>query len=236
MQDLKEVKSLIESAKSIHIIPTETGEEGVACALALFYTLKELKKNVNLSVKEIPERLSVLAPSLDYISHPKDFIISIPKNRADISEVGYEKNNDSFKIYLKTEKGNIKKSDVSFYFAEIKPDLIITIGIKSASEIKDLDLSHSAILNINNQKESENFGRINLIELERPLSALMFDIIKSIDEKLINKKVATSLLAALMVNQNNSPTAQTINTSTDLLNRGAEGKEILENIYKDNIK
>ena len=45
-----------------------------------------------------------------------------------------EKNEDALKIYLTLEKGNIKKDDISFYFAETKPDLIITVGVQDYTE------------------------------------------------------------------------------------------------------
>src|SRR3989344_8627961 len=113
----QEAVKLITEAKNICIIPSETNEpESLTATLALFYTLKELHKNVNLIIQDLPENFNFLTPSLDFISSPKNFVISIPRNVADISQVYYEKNEDSLKIHLTIENGQIKKDNISFYF------------------------------------------------------------------------------------------------------------------------
>ena len=127
----EEIKKLITEAKNICVIPSQNNEpESLTATLALFYTLRELGKNVNLIIENLPEKLNFLIPSLDFITQPKNFIISIPKNVADISQVYYEKSDSDLKIHLTISSGNIKKDAISFYFSDAKPDLIITLGIK----------------------------------------------------------------------------------------------------------
>lgn len=171
--ELQESKNLITGAKNIYLI-TGQEPESITSTLALFYTLRDLGKNVNLVLDELPANLKFLAPSLDFISYPKNFVISVPNSVAKISQISYEKNPDALKIYLTLDGGNIKKDNVSFYFSETKPDLIITIGIKDYQ--KELSeklnsfgfLLDSPILNIDNSKENKKFGKIDLID-EGPL-------------------------------------------------------------------
>src|SRR3989344_8615005 len=121
----EEAKKLITEAKNICLIPSTTNEsESLTAVLALFYTLKELNKNVNLIVEDFPEKLNFLVPSLDFISSPKNFVISIPRSLADVSQVYYEKNEKNLEIHLTVDKGQIKKENISFYFSEPKPDVI----------------------------------------------------------------------------------------------------------------
>ena len=55
--EFEQAKQLIGETKNIYIIPAQTNEpESIVCALALFYTLKELNKNVNLVIEELPEK------------------------------------------------------------------------------------------------------------------------------------------------------------------------------------
>ena len=177
---------IINQSKNIYLIPSER-EEAITSALALFYTLKELGKNVNIIIDNIPESLKFLLPSLDFISYPKNFVISIPNNIANISQIYYEKNNDALKIHLTAEKGIIKKENISFYYSETKPDLIITIGIKDYAEelSKKLDsfgfLLDSPILNIDNKTDNKNFGKINLIE-DKPLFELVMSLINNLNK------------------------------------------------------
>ena len=109
-----EVKNLISQAKNIYVIPAENSEEAVPCALALFYTLKHLNKNVNIVIDNFPEKLNFLVPSLDFISYPRNFVISIPASVAEVSQVYYEKSEENLKIHLTLDKGTIKKDNISF--------------------------------------------------------------------------------------------------------------------------
>ena len=96
MENITESKQIISDSKNIYLITSEE-PEAIASTLALFYTLKELGKNVNLIIETLPENLKFLAPSLDFISYPKNFVISIPNNVAKISQIYYEKNDDALK-------------------------------------------------------------------------------------------------------------------------------------------
>lgn len=245
-EEINEAKKIISDAKNIYIIPSQANDpESIACALALFYTLKEFGKNVNLVIDELPEKFNFLAPSLDFISLPKNFVISIPNKKADISQIYYEKNNDSLKIHLSLNSGHIKKDDISFYFSETKPDVIITIGIKdfNAQLIKKLDfygfLMESPILNIDNNspadENNKNFGKINLLR-DNSLSEITLDLIKSIDESLIKKEAATCFLTALIIFYENFKSAKTSHTMFDvasfLMKKGADHQQINDNLYK----
>src|SRR3989338_6716878 len=157
----QDAKQLISDAKNICIIPSEYEPESLSVALALFYTLKELHKNVNLIIEDFPEKLNFLVPSLDFITSPKNFVISIPKSVAEVSQIYYEKNEENLKIHLTVDKGRVRKEDVLFYFSSAKPDLVITLGIKDLeSQLKDqLDsfgfILDTPILNIDTKTEND---------------------------------------------------------------------------------
>jgi hypothetical protein len=186
--ETQEAKQIISEAKNIYLIPSEE-PEAITSTLALFYTLKELGKNVNLILENLPENLKFLSPSLDFISYPKNFVISIPNKVANVSQIFYEKNDDALKIHLSVENGNIKKDNISFYFAETKPDLIITFGIKDYA--KELSgrlntfgfLLDSPILNIDtligSVQENKKFGKINIVE-EKPLLEIIMRLVNNL--------------------------------------------------------
>ncbi len=198
----EEIKQLILQAKNICLIPSEKEPESVSAALALFYTLKDLGKNVNVVVDAIPEKLQFLIPSLDFISQPKHFIISIPRSLADVSQIYYEKNEESLKIHLTVDKGQLKKENIAFYATQTKPDLVITLGIQNFQNqlAGSLDsfgfLLDAPILNIDTNSENLKFGTVNLIE-PTSLSEVTLDIIRSLHENHITKPVADCLKAGL---------------------------------------
>jgi len=244
MDIFQEAKNLIEQSKNIYILPSLEQEESIVNALALFYTLKELNKNVNLIIDEIPERLKFLIPSLDYISYPKNFIISIPNSLAEISQIRYEKNEKDLKIYMTLDKGNIRKNDISFYFTEPKADLLVTIGLKNFNDktqqnsLENDILTNAPILNIDsslfakgeqidNSQENKKFGKINLIE-ERSLAEIINKLIE-----VKNKEATQCLLTSLVIYTENfkkNLTAEVFQLAADLVKKGGDLKEIVANI------
>ena len=236
----EQAKQLIRESKNIYVIPAQTNEpESITGALALFYTLKELNKNVNLIIEELPEKFKFLVPSLDFISFPKNFVISIPQKIANISQIYYEKNEEALKVHLTLDKGHIKKADISFYFSEPRPDLIITLGIQDF-KVQLLDrldsfgfLMNSPILNIDNKQENKNFGKINLIK-DYSFSEILITLIKLINEDLIKKETANCLLTGLIIYtdnfKNSKTTAEIFEIAGLLMKKGANIKEIIGNI------
>jgi len=232
MENILETKQLIANAKNIYLI-TSQEPEAITSTLALFYTLKDLGKNVNLIIDSLPENLRFLTPSLDFISYPKNFVISIPNSAAQISQIYYEKNSDALKIHLTMENGNIKKDNISFYFAETKPDLIITIGIKNYQ--KELSgkldsfgfLLDSPVVDIDNRQDNEKFGKINLIE-----DISLSEIIISLTDNL-KEEASMCLLSGLVLyteNFRNKITAKIFEIASNLMKNGADLKTITDNI------
>jgi len=238
--EFQETIKLINEAKNIYLIPEEASSpEAIASALALFYTLKELGKNVNLIAENFPENLKFLTPSLDFISYPKNFVISIPNKIANVSQIYYEKNDDALKIHLTIENGSVKKDDISFYFSETKPDLIITLGIKDyQSQLKNRlnsfgFLLDSPILNIDHSQDNKNFGKINLTD-NLSVTEITLGLIKKINQDSIKKESATCLLAGLISHtdnfKNSNVTADIFEAAGYLMKKGASLQEIFKNI------
>jgi len=256
MENLNEAKQLISEAKNIYIIPDQgAGKEAQTSALALFYTLKEIGKNVNLSISDLPENLKFLIPSLDFISYPKNFVVSIPSKIADVSQIYYEKDEQGLKVHLTLDKGIIKKDDVSFYYSEVKPDLVITLGIKDFKEemAKKMDsfgfLLDAPILNIDNESvpiaspssipdevgtKNKNFGKINLLR-DSSISELALDLVKNPHIESVNKEAATCFLAGIASYTenfgNSKVNPEIFETASLLMKRGADLKIIKENIF-----
>lgn len=237
MENITEAKQIIADSKNIYLITSEE-PEAITSTLALFYTLKDLGKNVNLVIDALPENLKFLAPSLDFISYPKNFVVSIPNTIAQISQIYYEKNNEALKIHLTLESGNIKKDNIAFYFAEAKPDLIITVGVKDYQ--KELSgklnsfgfLLDSPVVNIDNSQDNQKFGKINLLG-DYSLTEIIFSLIKNINEESIKQSQATCLLSGLVIYTNNFKnklTAEIFQATSDLMKKGGELKDATNNI------
>ncbi len=240
MDSTQDAKQLIQQAKNICIIPSkEDKSEGIACSLALFYTLKNLGKNVNLIIDDLPEKFNFLIPSLDFISYPKNFVISIPNKAADISQVYYEKNDENLKIKLTLNKGSVRKENISFYFAEPEPDLVITVGVKNFQQQLTDQLNsygfllNSQILNIDNQNDNKVFGKMNLV-FNTSISETIWDIIETASQNMENKNALTCLLLGLIIYTDNftnkNTTSNIFQKAGVLISKGAEHQKIIENL------
>lgn len=239
MENITEAKQIIANSNNIYLITSEE-PEAIASTLALFYTLKDLGKNVNLIINELPENLKFLSPSLDFISYPKNFVISIPSNVAQISQIYYEKNPDALKIHLTLESGSVKKDNIAFYFQESKPDLIITMGVKDYQKELSNQLNSfgflldSPVVNIDALTGSaqavqvnQKFGKINLLG-ESSISEIVFSLIDN-----PGKEASVCLLSSLVFYTNNFKnrlTAEIFEMASILLKKGADLKEITNNI------
>lgn len=256
--DIQDAKQLIIEAKNVCIIPSQgtilhpasqtTEPESFTATLALFYTLKELGKNVNLLTEYFPEKFSFLIPSLDFISYPRNFVISIPRTKANVSQIYYEKNDDHLKIHLTTDKGLIKKEDILLYFSQPKPDIIITLGIQNFQKQLKTNLDSSGflldvpIINIDilnplsaGKPINEKFGQINIIQ-EKSLSEITFELIRSIKENAVTQNCAECLLAGLVTYYENFKNIKTnpeaMQVASELMKLGANYKKITDAIYK----
>lgn len=257
MENYLQAKNLIQEAKNIYLIPAENSLEAIPCAMALFYTLKELGKNVNMVIEDFPEKFKFLIPSVDFISYPRNFVISVPGAVANVSQIYYEKSDENLKIHLTLDQGNLKKDNIAFYYTDAKPDLIITLGVKNfrqelenklnqfaflmESDILNVD-NASTTLSTNGVQNNKNFGKINLVE-EKSISEIILDIIKLIKpfdsaqgEIVISKDQAICLLAGLINYSDNFTNKNTnsgvLETAGFLLKQGADREKIIEEFYK----
>ncbi|MBI2626468.1 MAG: hypothetical protein HYW69_02665 [Candidatus Nealsonbacteria bacterium] len=241
MEAIKLAKSIIDKSQNILIYPSpDLQGDSLGSALALFYTLKKLGKNVNVDIKDIPEKFCFLT-NLQSASSG-DFVISINTDGKDIGKMRYEKNHKDLKIYLAMNKGEIKRDDINFsLFANAdnlaqNPDLLISVGMQSLSDLPQ-SFWKSAVLNIDNQPQNENFGEVNLIETTSALAEITSNLIKSMGgEELFDEKTATCLLTGVIWSSQNfrSPKTrpQTFETSAFLIERGANHQEIVQHLYK----
>ena len=258
METPNQAKNLIQRSQSILIVPApEAQGDSFGSALALFFTLKELGKNANISFADkIPEKFSFL---IDSAQKPiQDFVISVDTSGKDISKMYYEKNEKDLKIYLTLSTGALEGKDLSLA-PRIKteaspetpqssfdknPDLIIVLGAESLDGIgenftKNPGLFYeTTILNIDNHPLNENFGEINLIEASSSLAEITTELIKSLDptEELLSGRVATCLLTGIVYASQNfrSPRTKpkTFETSAFLINKGADHQKIVQCLYK----
>lgn len=244
MEDFSRAKNLIERSQSILILPPrEIDGDTLASSLALFSTLKKLGKNANVLIDEIPEKFKFLDSR-----QPKtagDFVVSINTAGKEISKMRYERNNGDLRIYLALSKGELNSRDVSFPAITQPLNLLVTIGIKSLTDVEGFFeqnsrfLSDTPILNIDNHPSNENFGEVNLVDATSSSAEILTDLIRfmeSEDEAFLDENIATHLLTGVICASQNfrNPTTRpkTFETSAFLITRGGDHQKIIQHLYK----
>jgi len=199
MENYEQAKKLIQESKNINILPAQDlRADSFSASVALFYALKKLDKKVNLILDNAPDELRFLTQnSQKNSSLEENFIISVNEKKTKVSQVSYEKTENELKIYLKTSDGKmIRREDICFEnndFVQDKlfsgSDLLITLGVKSFMEIENnFQNDFSNILNIDNQIDNTEFGKINL--KERPdtmLSDIIVKLLRAIKQDVYEK-------------------------------------------------
>ena len=172
--------------------------------------------------------------------YPRNFVLSVPSDVANVSQIYYEKSEEALKIHLTLDKGIIKKDNISFYYSDVKPDLIITLGVKDYTEqLQKLDsfgfLLDTPIINIDNDVQfNRNFGKINLVE-DNSISEIVLGLTKSLSENQIKKETANCLLSGLIIHSDNFTNSKTnsniLETASSLMKQGAEREKIIAELY-----
>lgn len=208
MDDFKGIKEAVYGAKKIIILLCDNpSQDAAGASLALFSSLKNIDKIVNLpGIENLPVPASLL-PRED---GQKTFLISLKKN---VSEVYYEKNDGEVKLYIKTKNGGIGLEEISFGAVpdggarenrekDERPSsndlLAVAIGIKNFQDIEeknpDQNFSDIKIINIDNNRSNQKYADFNLIREDLSLSQICFLFIKALGPGFAGKNAADALL------------------------------------------
>jgi len=236
MDNLKKTRKTIEKYDNIAILPNPKAEkDSFPAALAFFYALKKLGKNVSMLSNKHNKAFDFLTEkTLSKQQQKADFLISINENGAKLSDLFYEKTQIGINLFLKTE-GELKKEDINFEKLSQKKledaEILITIGITSFNEVQGfLKKDPEYIINIDNNPLNENFGHANIIEPESiTVSEVVMHTLSFISEDLFDKKISTQLLAGIMKQTSHlkdSLSPQTFQKIGFLVEQGADLKTI----------
>jgi len=232
MDNLKKTRKIIEKHQNINILPNPgLSKDSFPAALALFYSLKKLGKNVNLLTEKIPETFSFLIDKKPVTSQEADFRITIREAGAKLSDLFYEKTTGGINLFLKTEGGGLTKEDISFEKLS-NGTALITVGVHSFKDAQSfIEKEPNYIINIDNTTANENFGHANVIETSSAtLSEAVLNIISFLSENLFDEKISTPLLAGILHESSNMHNAtlnpQTFEKIGFLVEQGADLKTI----------
>lgn len=223
--------------------------DAVATSLALRAVLKKLgkpmvdvasdgfaaPKNFNF----LPE-IGAIKPDINNL---RKLIISLDVAGNQIGGLHYEMNGDKLNIFVAPEGKNLDAKNISTAFSDYKYDLALVLDTPDLESLGGIYHKNSEffyrtpVVNIDHSPANENFGQINLVEMNSTSTAeTLFNFLESLDPRLIDEEVATLLLAGMISKTRSfkSPnvTPRTLGIASQLVARGARREEIVKNLYQ----
>lgn len=243
------IKELIVKSKKILITTRKqfTGD-GLASALALLLILQKLNKNAEVVIDnfKLPDNLKFL-PEVDKVKNEvkrlKKFIINLDISQTGVEALNYDIQGNNLRIHLTPKFGVFTPEDLKFETSQFTFDLIICVDAPELEGLGKLYDHHRDIfyqipvINIDHSASNEQYGHVNLVDLTAASTAeIVFALCAGLGENLLDQKIATCLLAGLISKtksfKTNQVTPQALKIAGELINLGANRKEIVTHLYQ----
>jgi nanoRNase/pAp phosphatase (c-di-AMP/oligoRNAs hydrolase) len=222
--------------------------DSVASSLAFFLTLKKMDKlaDVTCDEFELPKNLKFL-PNPEIIkpklSNLQKFIISLDIKENDLDQFSYNIENEKLNIYLSPKNGSIDFETLKTSTSKYRYDLIFVIDAPDLQSLENLYHHHrdffydTTIINIDCNPENEHFGQINLTNPNAvSTSEILFDLIESFGNELIDPEIATCLLTGMIAKTNSfktpNVTPKALNVASRLIAANADRQTIVKSLFR----
>ncbi|MFZ4648619.1 MAG: DHH family phosphoesterase [Patescibacteria group bacterium] len=246
-------KQLEKSQNILVVFANDWNGDAVSSALALLLLCEKMERKIEIAASpdwknhqtEQNSTWSFL-PSFEKIANKienlRKFIVSLNIKNAKVSQIKYLVENDSLNFIISPTEGWFSPEDISSSESGFKYDLIITINcqdLESLGEIyyKNIEFFYqTTVVNIDHQAENEEFGQINITDLNAvSTSEIIYELFKD-QENIIDEDIATCLLLGIIAKTKNFKTAnltpKTLLNTSKLIGLGAKREEIINRLYR----
>jgi bifunctional oligoribonuclease and PAP phosphatase NrnA len=246
LDENQQILERINKAKSILIAFPGNNFASTATALGLFHILKKMDKKIDV-VTESMDPLANFLPGYgsigNSIDNSRQFVISLDTSRINVGNVKYKKGDKAVNFIITPESGNFRSEDISCRTNNIKYDLAFILDapdLESLGKIYDDNnefFFDTTVINIDHRPENEEFGQINLLELNAVATAeIIFNLFSRYDRNLVGEEAATCLLAGIISETRSFKTQKitpsSLLASSELIAMGAHREEIINKLYR----
>ena len=220
----------------------------LSAAIGLTFILDKMGKHATAIFSgAVPNAIEFLEPEKTFevnTNSLQDFIIALDKEKAD--HLRYKIEGDFVKVFITPYRTNIEESDLEFSHGDYNVDLIISLNVKGEGE---LDAALSEYGRIKHDASSINIsahepGKFGDIEWGDPkassvseMIALLTDKFDNTEENIVDKTVATALMAGIVAAtnrfSNEHTSANTMSVASMLMTAGADQQLISSSIPVD---
>jgi len=222
--------------------------DSVASALAFLLFLRKMEKQVDI-VADKPTLTKELSFLPDYsiignkLKNIRKFIIKLDTTNGKIGKVKYHKEENHLEFIIFPETGFFKAENISTRAGEFKYDLIIALDTPDLESLGPIfednaDFFYNVpIINIDHNPRNENFGQINLIDINAlSTTEILFHLFSNYSKDYIDAGIATCLLAGIITKTKNfktqNITPQVLSTSSELVALGGDREKIVGHLYR----
>ncbi|MFZ2970368.1 MAG: DHH family phosphoesterase [Minisyncoccia bacterium] len=221
--------------------------DALGSAIACYLVLKKISKKVDMVCPTgILSKYSFL-PSSNLITHKiegaKDYVLTVDIHKDKLQQLRYEVNEKKLSIFITAKNGDLNEKNIAIESSRFRYDLILVIGTSDLENLGSVYDENSElfyetpVVNIDHKPSNEYFGKINLVDVAVSSSSeIIFNLISSIDEKLINEDIATCLLTGIISEtesfQNKNTTPKAFLAAASLISYGANKQNIIRYLYK----
>ena len=243
----EEFLAQISKAKHPVIILPDISDRETACAgLGIYNTLKEKKKEVSIiSYKRQDPQISFLDGFEEInnkIEHARNFVLSFDTSQNEIQNVYYERTESKLNIYITPQTGAISPRDFSFAPGQFKYDFVVVLGAAELLNVgacweNNADLFFDLpIANIDNHISNEQYGQINIVDVKSSgISEIVSEVFLASNWE-IPKQAADCFYAGILEAtesfQSPRTTPKTLIMAASLIDKGADHKKVVRNLYK----
>lgn len=247
-QNIEKINQAVTKAKKLAVVLPEQLNVDLTCAaIALKVKLLSMGKTAEIftSATQIPETKFLHHEEKFYPSfgNPNELLVKIKAETSKPSQLRYEKDSDDLLIYVSSDEGEIKASDVEVIPSQGNFDLMIILGASTISALGGLyeknteKFFSTPKVSISNDINQEYFSNITWVELEATSVCEQLANWFSLDNSaIIPDQITTSLLAGI-ISQTSSfrdpkTTPENLAMAARLIKQGARQQDIIQHLFK----
>lgn len=175
----------------------------------------------------------------------RDFIVQVGLDRAEVDKLKYAIEDGKLNIHISPFAGGFKQEDVSFAYGDYHYDLVIVLGVASFARVDKIYAQNQAVLqqipliNIDVHRSNEQYGAVNLVEPQAAgLGELLVALSESLQTGLIDREIATVLLAGIMSATDRftatHTTSKALTVAAQMMAMGADQQVVVRGLYRSN--
>lgn len=236
------------SKNTLIVLPRNPSLDAISSGLGLFLVLEKLGKHGKIVCNEftLPPNAGFLPKSEGIhtdLASLRKFIISLDVSRTAVEELSYDIQDQKLQIYITPRNGYFEEKDVTSSAGSFTYDLVVVLespDLESLGSLYDDNTEffyRTPVINIDHSPSNEQYGQVNIVEVTAAsTSEIVFELIKSLGDNLLDEHIATNLLAGIISKtksfQTPSVTPKSLAVASHLIASGARREEIIKNLYQ----